>query len=235
MTEYNFLCNKNGTDKGDKLPDGNDYANFYEKWFSQIKYSCKNILEIGIDNGGSLRANYEYFPNSKIIGLDILEKKEFDNDRVQTFVLDQGNYNNLDSFCNYCRNEGIKFDIIIDDGSHSVSHQQKTFGKFFNLVKDNGIYIIEDLGTSYFIEGVELYGQIQTKESIENNTILFLNQRPFYSPWINQQDINYINDNVESVSVFDKLNIKLSYSNNFNCFNNYPLRSITSLIKKKIK
>lgn len=235
MSEYNFLCNKNGTDKGDLSPIGNDYANFYEKWFSSIKYSCTNILEIGILDGCSLNANCEYFPNSHIYGLDIFEKKQYENDRIKTFVLDQGNTNDLENFITYCRNFNISFDIIIDDGSHSVIHQQKTFGKFFKLLKNNGLYIIEDLGSSYFNLGVELYGEIQTHEMVENNTVTFLNSRPFYSPWISDVDIKYINDNVEYVCLFDKLNTKLPYSNTFSCKNDYPIRSITSIIKKKIR
>lgn len=235
MTEYNFLCNKNGTDKGDQLPDGNGYANFYEKWFSNIKYSCANILEIGISEGGSLKANYEYFPNSQIYGLDILEKNQFENDRIKTFVLDQGNDNELDSFIIYCRNNNINFDIIIDDGSHSVMHQQRTFGKFFKLLKNDGLYIIEDLGSSYFNPGVELYNQTQTQYMINNNTVNFLNNRPFYSPWIYDNDLKYINEKIEYVCLFDKLNSHLPYSKKFSCKNDYPIRSITSIIKKKIR
>lgn len=230
--EYNFYCNKFDTDKGDKLPDGNGYAHFYENWFNKIKNSCENILEIGIDDGGSLMANYEYFGNANILGLDIVEKKMYENDRIKTIILDQGNLNELDNFCHYCMKNNISFDIILDDGSHDVAHQQKTLGKFFKLLKPGGLYIIEDLGSSYFTLGVELYGYYQTQDKINNNTIKFLNQRPFYSPWIFEKDLKYINEKVEYVTVFDKEN-DLWYSKNFNCVNDYPIRSITSIIKKK--
>jgi hypothetical protein len=94
--DYNFYCNKFKTDKGNELSNGNGYAEFYENWFFKIKESCSNILEIGLDNGGSLKANYEYFQNAQIIGLDILDKTVFENDRIKTFILDQGNLNELD-------------------------------------------------------------------------------------------------------------------------------------------
>ena len=35
--DFNHYCNKNYTDKGDLLPSGNRYANFYENWFSKLK------------------------------------------------------------------------------------------------------------------------------------------------------------------------------------------------------
>lgn len=230
--DYNFYCNKFKTDKGDELPNGNGYAEFYENWFSKIKESCENILEIGVDNGGSLMANYEYFKNAKIIGLDILDKKHFENDRIKTFLLDQGSSEELNMFYNYCKENEIYFDFILDDGSHDVIHQQKTFGKLFQLLKRNGLYIIEDIGTSYFTLGVELYGNNQTQDKINNDTIKFLNQRPFYSSWIFEKDLEYINENIEYITIFDKLN-DLTYSGRFNCVNNYPIRSITSIIKKK--
>lgn len=230
---YNTICNKYGTDKGDSLPNGNCYASFYENWFREIKQTCQNILEIGVDNGASLHSNYEYFPNAQIIGLDISDKLHFNNDRITTFILDQENLTDLENFSNYFVKNQISFDIILDDGSHDVSHQQKTLGKFFKLLKPGGIYIIEDLGTSYFTLGQDLYGYYQTQDKINNNTIKFLNQRPFYSPWILEQDLNYLNDKIEYVSIFDKLNKDLIYSNEFNCTNGYPIRSITSVLKKK--
>lgn len=231
--EYNSICNKYQTDKGDKLPNGNGYAEFYQKWFEEIKDTCQNILEIGVEGGSSLKTNYEFFKNANIIGLDINNKEEFQNERIKTFVLDQGNSQDLNSFYGYCDSNNLSFDIILDDGSHDVEHQQKTFGKFFKLLKPKGLYIIEDLCTSYFILGQELYGNYQTQEKINNDTIKFLNQRPFFSPWISNENLEYINEKVEYVTIFDKLNSNLTYSKEKKCINEYPIRSITSIIKKK--
>lgn len=228
--EYNLICNKNGTDKGNSKPNGNCYADFYQNWFEPIKETCKSIIEIGIDNGASLISNYEYFPNAEILGMDIFDKSKYENERIRTIILDQGNSNDLENFCNANQNQ---YDIILDDGSHDVSHQQMTFGKFFELLKPGGLYIIEDLGTSYFSLGEKLYGYEQTQDKINNNTIEFLNQRPFFSPWISTEDLKYINENVEYVSIFDKLNEELPYSKTFRCINDFPIRSITSVIKKK--
>ncbi len=38
-----------------------------------------------------------------------------------------------------------KFDIIIDDGSHILQDQIKTFHLLKKLMKKNGIYVIEDV------------------------------------------------------------------------------------------
>lgn len=231
--KFNDICNIHGTDKGSLHPIGNNYSNFYENWFSSIKNTATNICEIGVDGGGSLMSYYDYFNNAEIFGLDIHDKSIFDNDRIKTFILDQSNVSELDNFINYCQSNDIKFDFILDDGSHDVEHQQLTFGKLFKLIKPNGFYIIEDLGSSYFTLGTNLYGYVQTQIKINNNTIKFLNQRPFSSLWISNEDLDYINNTVEYISIFDKLNGDLPYTNQFTCENNYPIRSITSIIKKK--
>jgi hypothetical protein len=231
--DFNYYCNKNYTDKGDSYPNGNKYANFYENWFSKIKESATNICEIGVESGGSLKSYYDYFNNAYIFGLDINDKSTYNNDRIKTFILDQSKTQDLDSFVNYCKSNNIQFDFILDDGSHDVEHQQLTFGKLFELIKPNGFYIIEDLGSSYFTLGTNLYGYIQTQTKINNNTIKFLNQRPFSSIWISEENLLSINNLVESVTIFDIYNEHLPYSTNFTCENNYPIRSITSVIKKK--
>lgn len=233
MEDFNYYCNLQGTDKGDLGPDGNHYANWYENWFAPIREKVTNICEVGVYNGGSTRAFYDYFPNANILGIDLYDKTKYENNRTTTKIIDQGNPEQLDNFVLECNQQNLKFDIIIDDGSHDVYHQQITFGKLFKLVKPGGIYIIEDMCTSYFALGVELYGCVQTQEKINNNTVKFLNTRPFSSVWINKNDAEYLNNNVEYVSIFDRLNVTCTYLDQFRCENNYPARSITSIIKKR--
>lgn len=233
MQTYNELCLKHGTDKGNDFPNGNDYANFYEKWFAPIRNEVRNICEIGIHQGASLRTNIEYFPNANVIGLDISSKTEHETDRIKTKVLDQNRPDQLNAFYEECRSQNLQFDIIIDDGSHHVTHQQMTFGLLFPLVKPGGIYIIEDLGSSYLCLGGTVYGYPQTQLDINNNTVLFLQQRPFSSPWIEATRTQYINEQVRCVTIFDKLNPNCTYLNAFKCLNDYPMRAITSIIEKK--
>lgn len=231
--DFNSISIKHGTDKGSESPTGaHHFSAFYDRWFSPIREKVENICEIGVWNGCSLKAFEEYFPNTNIVGLDLNDKSYLDNPRIKTFVLDQGKEEHLDSFVKLCNNSNLQFDFILDDGSHNIFHQQLTFGKLFSLVKPGGFYIIEDLGTSYFTLGQELYGYYTTQEEINNNTIKFLNTRPFSSPWINKTDTEYLNQTIDYVVVFDKAN-NLPYSNQFKCENNFPIRSITSIIQKK--
>jgi hypothetical protein len=228
---FNDCCNIHLCDKGDAYEYSHHYAKFYENWFNPIKESATHVCEIGIYDGASLKSFYDYFPNARILGLDInSDKTQYRNDRVFTDVLDQSNKEDLTSFSERFLET---FDVLLDDGSHDVEHQQLTFGKLFKTIKPGGIYIIEDLGSSYFELNTQLYSYKQSQVKINNNTIKFLNERPFSSVWISAEDLKTINEQVEYVTLFDKLNRDLPYSAAFSCKNNYPIRSITSIIKKK--
>ncbi len=87
--------------------------------------------------------------------------------------------------------------------------------------------------TSYFKVGVQLYYYTQTQQKLDNNTVKFLTERPFSSPWIDQNNLDYIQENVEYISILDRLNPQCTYLNVFPCVNNELPRAITSVIKKR--
>jgi ASC-1-like (ASCH) protein len=111
-----------------------------------------NILEIGIGGhnlnyvgGGSLLALSFFFKKSKVFGLDLFDKSFLDTKKIKTFV---SNQNELDTFEELLK-DTESFDLIIDDGSHFVNHQLKNFNFLYTKLKNNGIYIIEDIVGSY--------------------------------------------------------------------------------------
>jgi hypothetical protein len=118
------------------------------------KKKAKKILEIGVGGhnipfggGQSLRALQFFYSNANILGLDIIDKSFLDSDRIKTIVGDQSD----EIFLNKLGNEYGPFDLIIDDGSHFVSHQKKTFKNLFNYLNSEGIYICEDCSSSYLV------------------------------------------------------------------------------------
>ena len=50
------------------------FLEIYERYFEKLKYKKLNILEIGVENGDSLRIWSNYFVNSKICGIDIIKR-----------------------------------------------------------------------------------------------------------------------------------------------------------------
>ena len=127
------------------------YLNEYEDKLSQYQKLPIKIFEIGILNGGSLEIFSKYFLNAELIlGCDIDKKcKElhFVEPNIKLVVGDVNNEK--------IKNEIIrhsKFDIILDDGSHNSDDVVKTFCNYFNYLKNEGLYIIEDLHCSYWRE-----------------------------------------------------------------------------------
>ncbi len=121
-----------------------NYLPNYWKHFRDIKDNVTRVLEIGVQSDKSIKMWEEFFPNAEIFGIDIEPWcKDFEGGRRKIFIGDQSD----EAFLNLVVKEaGGGFDIIIDDGSHRVYHQLKTFNILFPKLKSHGIYVIEDTG-----------------------------------------------------------------------------------------
>jgi len=135
---------KNFKSTFEKYPtDKAKYADFYQQYIGHL--NPKLILEIGVLEGGSLRAWTEIFPNARIVGIDIDEKIALANQDLTIFVGDQLDKVFLDEVINYI---GIP-DILIDDGGHTRLQQVTTFKHLYPKLNSGNLYIIEDLETTY--------------------------------------------------------------------------------------
>lgn len=143
------------TDKG-PAPEahirGHNYTPLYHQEFKDRK--PLRLLEIGVGGyedpyagGESLRMWADYFPEATIIGVDIEPKLlKFSQSNI---IIEQGSQVDEGFLQNLVDKYGL-FDIIIDDGSHLTEHHVHTFSKLFiDGLAPGGIYIIEDLATSY--------------------------------------------------------------------------------------
>jgi hypothetical protein len=121
-----------------------NYLPYYWMHFRDIRFAVKNVLEIGIQTDRSIRMWEEFFPHATIHGIDIDPQcEQFEGGRRKMFVGDQSD----DDFLNrVVRESGGAFDIVIDDGSHRVEHQLKSFDFLFPTMSDHGIYVVEDTG-----------------------------------------------------------------------------------------
>ena len=125
------------------------YLPVYERSFERFRRSPVRLLEVGIQNGGSLEIYQAYLPEgSLIVGCDINPKcQTLQYDRnVHVVVGDCGATSTQDAVTAI----SPRFDIIIDDGSHRSSDIIRTFLMYFPLLEEGGIFIIEDLHASYW-------------------------------------------------------------------------------------
>lgn len=124
------------------------YFEVYDRHFSRMRGKRINILEIGAAHGGSIEMWNDYFHgNATIYSIDINpECKNFENDYTKVFIGSQEDK----IFLKKLHAELPPIDILIDDGGHTMKQQITTFEILFDKVKDDGIYLCEDLHTSYF-------------------------------------------------------------------------------------
>lgn len=126
------------------------YLSEYDRLFSIYRDQPVRMLEIGIQNGGSLEIWNKYFPNAQaIIGCDInpdCAKLTYDDHRIKVVVGDA----NTDPAEGEILNHSPRFDFIIDDGSHTSSDIVKSFARYFRHLNQGGIFVAEDLHCSYW-------------------------------------------------------------------------------------
>jgi hypothetical protein len=129
------------------------YTSHYQRYFGHLRTKRLNVLEIGVggyeypDRGGeSLRMWKAFFRKSRIVGIDVYDKSQIRERRIDIRQCDQ-----TDSLAlTRLSNEYHGFDIIIDDGSHKNEHVIETFKILFPLLRQDGIYVVEDTQTSYW-------------------------------------------------------------------------------------
>jgi|TARA_B110000902_G_scaffold217047_1_gene250076 23S rRNA U2552 (ribose-2'-O)-methylase RlmE/FtsJ len=136
------------TNEGREIRKYNHYFDIYDRHFKRFRDKEVVILEIGVSNGGSLQMWKEYFgKNAKIYGIDIDPRcKEFEEDNIKIFI---GSQSDRD-FLKKVKVSIPMVDILIDDGGHTMRQQRTSFEELFDYIKNDGVYLIEDLHTSYW-------------------------------------------------------------------------------------
>lgn len=176
-------------------------------------------------SGASLKTWAEYYPNCMIYGLDLIDYSILDknykniktlpsNCEIRTkndvYNLQDAWLKELYTNTNYnmiggsvgleevVKNFGSDYDVIIDDGPHTMSSQQIFLGYMFKYLKSGGIFVIEDLHTSN--NGESQYN----KNPYTNKTTLwmiknYLEKNVIESDFMTKEEINYLNNNIKEV------------------------------------
>lgn len=128
------------------------YLPTYDRIFLPYRAQPVRLLEVGVQNGGSLEIWSKYFTQAqKLIGCDInpaCSALQYEDPRVAIVVGDA----NTDAAEHQITSHAQQFDIVIDDGSHRSSDIIKAFARYFPRVVDGGVFVVEDLHCSYWQE-----------------------------------------------------------------------------------
>lgn len=234
------------------LKHGTDKSNFkilleyYENKLVQKKRNTEKIrvLEIGVFFGSSLKMWNEYFgPNCEIYGMDHFtgkqgsgfvfegarkfwdqvhqDQKTFSN--IKLIECDQSQKNQLLDFTSQMKQQGIKFDFILDDGSHLMKDQQQSLGILWSLLKPDGLYFMEDWPSSFDTKNYDV-------DSTSSNTTFkmmndFNDTKIITSQYIETTELKYINQTIQHpIDIF-----KITNNNN----NNDIICGTATFTKKK--
>lgn len=128
----------------------NSYFDIYHKHLNNYRNKNVTLVEVGVQNGGSLDMWSTYMrPDSKIIGIDIdpaCASLVYNKSNINVVIGNQEDPKFWDQFLVTIP----EIDIFIDDGGHKMRQQIVTFEKVFPKLKVGGIYICEDIHTSYW-------------------------------------------------------------------------------------
>lgn len=144
MQSLDAIGLRHGTDKASTH---HDYLVFYDRFLRDRRENADlKLLEIGVYQGSSLRMWEEYFHRGRVVGIDIEpDTLRYASERATVELVDQSDVVQLVDL-------GVRhgpFDVVVDDGSHLWNHQITALNALFPFVKPGGLYIMEDLDTSY--------------------------------------------------------------------------------------
>jgi hypothetical protein len=141
--DLKFITDKNST---------HSYLPLYDELLGKKKETATDVLEIGICFSGSVELFDKYFPNATITALDILAddklpQSAYNENKVK---LISGDAYSPFLFTSLFR--GKTYDILLDDGPHTLESQLKFLTMYSMLMKPNGILIIEDIQNIHYLE-----------------------------------------------------------------------------------
>lgn len=187
----------------DKNPAMHNFIDVYKRNFDPVRDTVHRVFEIGVFNGASHKMWKCYFDSAEVYGIDIREKPWVEKLGIHVQIADQENRVDLQRFID---SSGGQFDIIIDDGGHTMGQQQVSLGFLFQHLKPGGLYIVEDVHTSIpkFYQGFGVNGDQS------NSTLTMINgyvsTEKINSAFMLPEEMLYLEKNLEYVELYKRKN-----------------------------
>jgi cephalosporin hydroxylase len=136
----NRLCDKN---------TAHSYLDAYEDLFQRRRESASNVLEIGVQDGGSIKLWRAYFSNATIHGMDLSMDRATANlaklDRIVLYTADAYAPETIEQM------KQRKYDVIIDDGPHTKESMLEFARNYADMLTDDGILVVEDIQSETWV------------------------------------------------------------------------------------
>jgi predicted O-methyltransferase YrrM len=135
----------------------------YAEFFSSREFCPpKNVLELGVWDGGSVAFWFECFDPQKHVGIDNQQKQ--DSQYFKRYVSSQGLEQRIKIYWGTDQGDTARLqeivkndfsgplDLVIDDASHMYGLTKKSFEILFPYLRPGGLYIIEDWAWGHWNE-----------------------------------------------------------------------------------
>jgi hypothetical protein len=147
------------------------YLQLYQHLFAAKRIRARTVVEIGIDEGGSIILWHEYFLNALVWGLDIMPR--FPHTAVNRLnlshvrlIYDQSAYD--DSFVKRTFvDTNTTLDVFIDDGPHSLLSMKEAIRLYLPLLASDGIFVIEDVKNQSWLQVLRQDTPVEDQKYIE--------------------------------------------------------------------
>ena len=142
--DYITLQQYGEEEQTDKAGTWHNFCNKYELFMQHYREKEFTFVELGVFRGGSIRMWRRYFSKALIYGVDFDERcKEYASKDINILIRDLSDMNSLDEIADLAPS------VVVDDASHKWSHQIKAIMRIFKALPSGGIYILEDIHTSF--------------------------------------------------------------------------------------
>lgn len=137
------IVNNSKTDKNTT----HSYLELYQLLLSKKKETAKNVLEVGICDGGSIKLWSDFFVNATVHALDVMHINHIWEEIKKEQIILYTSYDayNEDLFKTHFLNKNIKCDFMLDDGPHTLESMIQFIRLYSQIMTDDGILIIEDV------------------------------------------------------------------------------------------
>jgi methyltransferase family protein len=177
------------------------YFDIYHRHFERFRDRPVTIVEFGVFKGGSLQMWRHYFgPRAHIVGVDINPRcADLADGDTEILIGDQEDREFLRSLAQRLG----KVDIVIDDGGHTMLQQLTTFEEFWPHIADGGVYLVEDLHTSYWAKWGGGYRKPGTFIEFAKN--LIDQQHAWHSRDKSEFDVDVYTRTIKAMHVYDSV------------------------------
>ena len=173
------------------------YGNFYEKYFEKIRDKKLNILEIGSFYGNASASLFFYFRNSFLYAADIFpDLFRYESKRISNFFVDSSDEISIKK---NIINIPTRFDVIIEDASHSLKDQIISLFLLFKKINSEGLFIIEELDFPETRKDMNLKNE---KPSLKEIFQKIKKNEHFDSKYILPEDKKYFLDNFSNIEIY---------------------------------